>query len=79
MKRHMDNHAEPEKYTRHLTPVFLTGWETTIAGELVAICNDTELPKRFRGNLKNELIEIREETEREIIKEGTIYDRHPEN
>ena len=62
--------ANPEKYTRHLTPVFLTGWENTIAGELVAICNDSELPDKFRDELKTELIDMREEIERDILKNG---------
>ncbi len=55
------------KYLRHLTPLAMEGWERNIAGDLVEVCRDTELPAEFRDELRGELLQIKEEVERAII------------
>ena len=65
--------AESYKYLRHLTPVFIAGWQDNIMADLVSVCKDKELPEWFRHKLKMELKEIaRELTVLQIKYGGTL-------
>jgi hypothetical protein len=55
------------KYLRHLTPLAFEGWERHIAGDLVAVCRNPELPAEFRDEIRGELLQMKEEIERAII------------
>jgi hypothetical protein len=55
------------KYLRHLTPLSMEDWGRHIAGDLVEICKDKELPAEFLDELRGELLQIKDEIERSII------------
>ena len=59
-----------QKYMRHLTPVSSPDYNKNIARDLVAVCNDTELPEDFRSELKYELISIRELAIKTVLEYG---------